>query len=330
MNCAKDILKCRRHEAGLRGGISLKESQNQFVPSVTIIIGKESHKVSGSPYVCMSDADCSGDANKRVANTAGLYSTIFSKIQSLQVDEIAQWSDLQRFLSRDHAKPTMRNFGLLLWSARNEIDKVLTHKFINIAYAFNVTLGTIRNTMTANKAFGRLFHLEHDLEHGLTRELFPLLLVQCHSDDFLFTAYLRVPYTGSLASLGDVDTFLKGVIDQNSCRRVIKDAQQHRRITEQIACTTLRRLNRAALLEMKVLELQRLGRDIFGRNLDFVHRSGLTRSALLGMAAMEGGSRLTIDKTDIVSALLEYVELESDCLNLEERYQQAIDINGDI
>jgi hypothetical protein len=198
---------------------------------------------------------------------------------------------------------------------------MLTHKFIGVAHYFNVTLGTIRNTMTTNKPFGKIYHLENEIESGLKRELFPLLLVQCHpqaqnADELLFTATLRVPYTGSQASLEEVNNFIRGVIANDSCRSVLQEAEARQLSAARAARAYLRDASLADLKQRRVSDLRDLARDLFGSALDVVHSgsgsgggSGLARSELLGLGeAQEGGSRMIVDKSDIVSALLETKE----------------------
>lgn len=332
MNCAKDMLKCRRHEALYNRGIPLEVSETQFVPSLTVVLREEgqtetvtttSFKVSGSPYVCMTNSDCSGNSNKHIGNAAGLYSSIFYKLQSMQVSSITQWSELRDFMTRHvstPAKPNAAKFNLLLWSARTEIDKTLVNQFISVAHSLNVTLGTIRNALTTNKPFVNLFHLKGNTDSRSNRDTFPLLLMQCHAytDNLLFTAHQQYPHSlTSPDSMEKVALFLKDFIENEGCQKIIEEAQLRQEAAASIARVALKSVSSIEELRQKrVTELRDLARDLFGGDLDHVsggdrvgncsNDSGLSRAALLGLGEVgEGGTRLVIDKADIISALLE-------------------------
>ena len=282
-------------------------------------------KVSGSPYVCMTNARCAGSTNKRVANAAGLYSSIFHKLLSLQVRTISQWSHLRDFMTLPvfTSAQSAHKFSLLLWSSRAEIDKSLVHQFIGVAHSFNVTLGTIRNAMTTNNPFIHLFQLEkktnsssNSTDSKSQRDLFPLLLVQCHTDDRLFTAHHA--YTGSLSSpdsMATVSSFLHDFVSvEDKCTRVVEEARLQREAAARRAQATLKSFTRndqvqeKELRQKSVAQLRDLGRDLFAGDLDVVSTdgSGSSRATLLGLGAVgESGARLSIDKADLIFSLRE-------------------------
>ena len=292
------MLKCRNQEASFSNGIPHNISEKKFIPSLTIDMGDKSYKVSGTPFVCMAKEDCSGNSDRLLANSAGLFASIINKAVEVKACQITSWSGLSKFLN----SVSSSDFRLLLWSARGEIDKSIVYKVMNVAHAFNATLGTIRNAVTINKPFTSLFQLDRKIliEGGK----FPLLLVFCKSDVPLFTSYQQ--YDGDLSRMTDVMTFLEEFVKSSPCLRIIEQAKIEHTSALKVAKKTVRRLSSAELKSMTVVKLREIARDIFGGDLDTVDEGndGLSRADLLGLGSVEGSSRAAVEKENIVNSML--------------------------